>query len=504
MKPSILVVEDDSLIRNNLCELLGEVGLDVISADNGADGIALAKARLPDLVICDIMLPKADGYAVLRSLRDDSATASVPLIFLTAKGERAEVRLGMNLGADDYLTKPFTISEVLEAVNTRLRRHEELVNRARVAAEQETASSGQLTSPAYTPADGVVVLAPSMRELYDQATRAAQSAINVLILGENGVGKEILARAIHNLSPRVNGPFVALNCAALTESLVQAELFGHEKGAFTGALQARAGLLESAGGGTLFLDEIGDLPQSMQSKLLRALEERKVMRIGARTEREIDVRFVAATNRDLELAIERGTFRQDLFFRLNGISLTIPPLRERRVEIPQLARMFLARARAEQSAPALTLADDTLRVLEGYAWPGNVRELRNVIERGSVLCQGARLLPEHLPPKLLASPRRPASEAPPASDGPADTTRSSDPAGGPSKQDILDALESCAGNQTRAAERLQAGRHHEVVRSRAAREPGRARRRSDPPERIRHPAPAQALAHLAPERKVHA
>jgi DNA-binding NtrC family response regulator len=283
----------------------------------------------------------------------------------------------------------------------------------------------------------------------------------VLILGENGVGKEILARANHNHSPRAKGPFVALNCAALTESRDQAELFGHEKGAFTGALQARAGLLESAAGGTLFLDEIGELPLSMQSKLLRALEERKVLRIGARMEREIDVRFVAATNRDPELEIERGAFRQDLYFRLNGITLTIPPLRERTSEIPQLARMFLARARAEQAAPALAISDAALAILESYAWPGNVRELKNVIERGSVLCVGDRLLPEHLPPKLLAGPApRSASEAPRSLPSGPESPR----LGGLDRDAILGALERCAGNQTRAAELLGISRRTLVTR----------------------------------------
>jgi DNA-binding NtrC family response regulator len=472
MKPSILVVEDDPLIRNNLVELLGEVGFDVASADNGADGIALAKARLPSLILCDIMLPKLDGYAVLRALREDPATASVPLIYLTAKGERAEMRFGMNLGADDYVIKPFTISEVLEAVSTRLRRYDEVVARARQAAEREAASAGEATPPAYTPADGVVVFDPSMRALYDQAARAAASAINVLILGENGVGKEILARAIHNLSPRAKGPFVALNCAALTESLVQAELFGHEKGAFTGALQARAGLLESAAGGTLFLDEVGELPLPMQSKLLRALEERKVLRIGARAEREIDVRFVAATNRDPESEIERGTFRQDLYFRLNGISLTIPPLRERRVEIPHLARMFMARARAEQALPPLAIADSTLALLTNYAWPGNVRELKNAIERGSVLCRDDLLLPEHLPPKLQSAPVPDPARATALSSAPSALASSFPPAtahaptgdAATERQQILDALERCAGNQTRAAELLGISRRTLVTR----------------------------------------
>lgn len=236
-----------------------------------------------------------------------------------------------------------------------------------------------------------------MRALYEEAARVAASPINVVVLGENGVGKELLSRAIHSFSPRKAGPFVALNCAALSESLVLSELFGYEKGAFTGALQSRAGLLESASGGTLFLDEVGELPLSMQSKLLRVIEEKKVMRVGARTEREVDVRFVAATNRDLDEEVAAGRFRQDLYFRLNGVSLTVPPLRERREEIRPLASMFLARALGSLQAPPLSIDEATFEVLERYPFPGNVRELKNLIERGAALCRG-RVLPAFLPP----------------------------------------------------------------------------------------------------------
>ena len=400
----ILVIEDDPIIRGNAVELLSEEGFEVMAAETGTIGIALAKARAPELVLCDIMLPGADGYEVLRAMRDSDETTHVPFIFLTAKADRADIRAGMNLGADDYITKPFTLVELLEAVRTRLRRADELKSRARAALAEEPGSAEQPAVAARAAADGVVVLDPMMQELYAQAARAAATNINVLILGETGVGKEILARALHGWSPRKRGPFVALNCAALTETLLETELFGNERGAFTGALQARSGLLETASSGTVFLDEVGELPPSIQAKVLRAIEEHRVMRVGGRAEREIDVRFVAATNRDLEQEVARGTFREDLYYRLNGISFTVPPLRERRAEIAPLSRMFLARASAEFGRPgALTMSAEYLEALERYAWPGNVRELKNVIERGAVLCQGKTLLVSHLPAKISGS-----------------------------------------------------------------------------------------------------
>jgi len=468
MSGRILVVEDDPVIRANVLELLTEEGFDVVSAQDGADGLALARARRPDLVVCDIALPKLDGYAVLRAIRDDPAIASTPFIFLTAKAERTDMRAGMNLGADDYLTKPFSRSELLDAVRIRMHRVSKLLALGRAALERESAAAESVRSPAFAPSDGVVVLDPGMQALYEQVARAAGSSINVLVLGETGVGKELLARAIHNLSPRKTGPFVALNCAALTESLLQSELFGHEKGAFTGALQARAGLLESAAGGTLFLDEIGELPLSIQTKLLRALEDRKVLRVGARAERDVDVRFVAATNRDVESEAEAGTFRQDLYYRLNGISFTIPPLRERRAEIPALCRMFLARCNAELGRKAaLTLAEETLQLLVSYTWPGNVRELRNVIERGAVLCSGEVLQPEHLPQRVLGGPsQRLSSSQPPALDNAREEalSRARNELQGIERQRISEALEQCGGNQTRAAEALGISRRTLVYR----------------------------------------
>jgi len=320
--------------------------------------------------------------------------------------------------------------------------------------------------------DEVVAREPAMRSLYEQAGRAAQGLLSVLVLGETGVGKDVLARALHRASPRARGPFLAINCAALSESLLESELFGHEKGAFTGAIQARPGLFEAAEGGTVFLDEIGDLPMVIQVKLLRVLEAREVLRVGARAPRPVDVRFVSATNRDLEAATAAGTFRQDLYFRLNGIALTVPPLRERPADLPWLVKRFLVTASRQMDRPVPpTLSARTLAALQAYAWPGNVRELRNVIDRAVVLASGDVILPEHLPPNLLAAVEAPAPGADALTPGggvlrtPARPALSGEAAerlrrevAEEEKQRILDALARCEGNQTRAAEMLGVSR----------------------------------------------
>jgi len=326
-----------------------------------------------------------------------------------------------------------------------------------------------------------VVRDPVMRALYEQARRVAPTLISVLVLGETGVGKEVLAHSIHELSPRAKGPFLALNCAALSASLLESELFGHEKNAFTGAGPARAGLIEAADGGTVFLDEVGDVPTAMQVKLLRVLEERKVLRVGGRTPRPVDVRFVSATNRELEAECSRGAFRQDLFFRLNGMTLTIPPLRERVSEIDPLAVQFVANACRQMDRPtAPTLSAQALRILEQYSWPGNVRELRNVIDRAVALCPGETILSDHLPAKLSGgepiSAREPGVSAVtvPIPDLPTDPQPAS--GGGEAmeklksemealeRKQILEALERCAGNQTQAAELLGISRRTLVNR----------------------------------------
>jgi DNA-binding NtrC family response regulator len=304
---------------------------------------------------------------------------------------------------------------------------------------------------------------PAMRALLEQAELAAQSRISVLVLGETGVGKEVLAQTIHRRSPRARGPMLAINCAALSESLLESELFGHEKGAFTGALATRPGLFEAAEGGTVFLDEVGELPMSVQVKLLRVIEERKVLRVGARTARGVDVRFVSATHRDLETEITRGAFRQDLFFRLNGIALTIPPLRRRVGEIASLAAAFAEEASRQIDRPrAPSLSSEALGILERYSWPGNIRELRNAVERAAVLCQGDEILPEHLPskitggapPPLTAPPAAPPPPSPRLTEKGDSVERLTLQLGEVEKRRVIRALDQCQGNQTRAAAQL--------------------------------------------------
>jgi two-component system response regulator AtoC len=483
--PSILVVDDDPVLLQNVSELLAEEGYDAISASNGADAVALAKARAPDLVVCDIAMPGMDGYEVLAALRAQPATTRLPFIFLSARAERNEVRAGMNLGADDYVTKPFQLLELLEAIRARLRRVSSLAAQAQ-AAVQASGALGTAPSPVVKQAaPGMVLLDPSMREIYRQLEPVAHSQLNVLVLGETGSGKEVLARSLHDLSARREAPFLPLNCAALSEQLLEAELFGHEKGAFTGATQSRPGLFETAHGGTVFLDEVGELPLAIQTKLLRVLEDRKILRVGGRSVKDVDVRFVAATNKNLKQAILDRSFREDLYYRLNGMSFVLPPLRARRSEIRPLCQVFATRACVEHGRPpGVVLSERALELLEQHDWPGNVRELKNVIERAVVLCTGPELLPEHLPPELrearsmtaagLPSPAGAPLEAPGAG-APADASAAGEREPDPTarlrqeiadieRERVLKALEESGGNQSLAAERLGMSRRSLVYR----------------------------------------
>ncbi len=299
-------------------------------------------------------------------------------------------------------------------------------------------ASERLLGPGPSSDLDTVIVDESMHDLYTVAGRVARGSLSVLLLGETGVGKEVFAEAIHRASPRTDGVFVRLNCAAFSENLLESELFGHAKGAFTGATAAKKGLLEVADGGTVFLDELGELPQSLQAKLLRVLENGQLQRVGDLRPRSVDVRFVSATNRDLEMAVARGEFRQDLYFRLNGVILAIPPLRERGAEIAPLAERFLGRAAASlglERAPAI--AERTHGLLAKYSWPGNIRELKNVMERAVLLCTGDTIDPEHLPFEKMTTTWVPAA-----------TPRGDTDA---RKQRIIDALAECSGNQTRAA-----------------------------------------------------
>jgi DNA-binding NtrC family response regulator len=432
----VLVIEDDEVIRSNILDLLEEEGFDGHGAGDGKSGVAAALARRPDVVVCDIMMPVMDGHEVLRTLRDYPETAAVPFIFLTARAQRSDVREGMSLGADDYLTKPFTRHELLDSIRTRLERQDVLTSML-----APSSPAGPVELP------GVVVRAPAMEALHAQAMRAAQSNLSVLLLGETGVGKDVLAHTIHKVSPRGSRPYVPLNCAALAESLLESELFGYEKGAFTGASQTREGLFEAAHGGTVFLDEVGELPKATQAKLLRVIEDRRVMRVGGRQLRDVDVRFIAATNRDLEAEASEGHFRQDLFFRIGGVILTIPPLRDRCEEIEPLAMRFVTTACQKLGrSRAPELADETVRALHAYEWPGNVRELRNAMEQIVAMSDETVIRPSHLPPRVLSAESTGAASS--------EMSRLEAQMRSVERQRIVDALEQCGGNQTKAADIL--------------------------------------------------
>jgi len=323
-----------------------------------------------------------------------------------------------------------------------------MVQRDRAHAGSSSGVSPSASRAARVPADfarrfGAVCEDEAMRQVYALAARAAAGTIGVLILGETGVGKEVLARAIHDASPRAARPFVSLNCAALSEALLESELFGHERGAFTGAAGAKPGLLETAPGGTVFLDEVGELPLALQAKLLRVIEARELVRVGGVQARKIDVRFLAATNRDIEADVERGAFRRDLYFRLNGMTLVIPPLRERPRDLPVLALHLvevLAREARRRRPPELSRG--ALAVLAAHPWPGNVRELRNVLERALLLCDGPAITEAHLPREALGPRAGTPAAVPAPREGPSERSR------------ILEALAACAGNQSRAAKKL--------------------------------------------------
>jgi len=464
MSPRVLFIEDDEEIRENVAELLEAEGFEPLVAKTGEEGLASALRDVPDLILCDISLPGMDGFAVLRAVSEYPQTEAIPFIFVSARADRADVRHGMRLGADDYVTKPFTRVELLDAVRSRLSRKRAFSARAwKMPATAEPALAG----PSVT--RGVVVEAPVMEALYAELARISQGDISVLVLGETGVGKEVVARAVHDASRRRTAPFVAIHCASLPENLLEAELFGHEKGAFTGALQAQRGLLESADGGTVFLDELGEIPLSTQVKLLRAIETKKLLRLGSRVEKGIDVRFVSATSADLEADIARGTFRADLYYRLAGYALSVPPLRQRTSEIAALARRFLSETAATISRPVPHLAPDALSALQAYAWPGNVRELRNVIERATLLCGGDVIDRAHLPSRLSDGERLSAPPAPPtAQDEASDkalaarSLRSEIEA--VEREKIIEALARCAGNQTHAAQVLGISRRTLVTR----------------------------------------
>ncbi len=432
-KASILVIDDDQSLRRVIEFSLAEQGHLVRTAATGEEGLALFGKERFDAVITDITMPGISGIEVLKKVQ--AAAPSLPVIVITAYGTVESAVEAMKLGAFDYITKPFNRDELRITLERalRLRRleQENIELRAEVADRYRF--------------DGIVGTSGKLREVLDLAGRVAGSEATVLVTGESGTGKELLAKGIHYSSERREGPFVAVNCAAIPETLIESELFGHVKGSFTGAVRDKEGKFELANGGTIFLDEIGDLRVDLQAKILRALQERSVDRVGGSRPVPVDVRVIAATNRDLERSVKDGTFREDLFYRLSVVTLHMPPLRERREDIPLLSEFFI---RKFNKGADVSITRDALASLAAYGWPGNVRELENVIERASVLRRGGEIGVCDLPEKVL---RR--------TGGVSDIILNL-PDEGLSLEEleknlIIKALEKHKGNQTRAAEYLR-------------------------------------------------
>jgi DNA-binding NtrC family response regulator len=398
-RPSILVVDDDPSFRNVLDMRLQQWGYRVRVAQDAREAEDIVREWRPDLVLSDVVMPEASGLELLGRLRQDDATR--PVILLTAHGTVEMAVEAMKHGAVDFLTKPLDYpnlkSLLTEALDRRLRPGRgEGEEKPRVP--EAVAVNG---SPLTESEDGMgrfLGRSPEMRELFGLIRQVAASDASVLITGESGTGKELVASTVHELSRRRNGPFVPLNTAAIPRELMESQLFGHEKGSFTGAVSSYAGCFELADGGTLFLDEIGEMPRELQPKLLRVLDNARIRRVGGSREREFDVRTLAATNRDPRQAVEEKVLREDLFFRLNVLHIHLPPLRDRKGDVAFLARKFAEQMSAKHELAADVIKDEALEYLIRYRWPGNVRELRNVIERAVVLARESEIGPEHLPP----------------------------------------------------------------------------------------------------------
>jgi DNA-binding NtrC family response regulator len=417
----ILVVDDTPTNVKLLADLLSVNGFDVVTAGSGREGLERAgTVPPPDLVLLDVMMPDLDGFTVCERLKAHEATRDVPVIFLTALSETLDKVRAFAAGGVDYLSKPFEPRELLarvgthlalrrarqelEAQNARLREEIEAHHRARAiidCLEDEIRTGNDFRE--------IVGRSPALKRLLDQLALVAATQSTVLILGETGTGKELVARAIHDRSPRHERPLVKVNCAALPRELVESELFGHEKGAFTGATQQRRGRFELADGGTLFLDEVGELPLEAQAKLLRVLQEQEFERVGGTRSLHTDVRVIAGTNRDLQAQVGAGGFRSDLFYRLNVFPVTVPPLRERREDIPPLVAHFLARSARKLGKAFEGVSPAFLERARAYPWPGNVRELENAVERAAILSRGPLL--DALEP-FAAAGAPPRAEAP--------------------------------------------------------------------------------------------
>lgn len=405
----ILIVDDKEMMRDSVATTLVRKGYIVVTASSGADAVEKLSKRSFDAVITDLQMPEMDGLDLLDEIR--RTDEQLPVIFMTAFGSVETAVAAMKRGAFDYITKPFS-GDVLLLTTERAIKHAKLVKENQIL-RVNARSAGGAQAGGSKGNKAMIGDGPLMSQLKQRLSQIADSHGTVLINGESGSGKEVAARAIHEQSPRADQPFMAINCAALSTSLLESELFGHEKGAFTGADKLRKGRFELADGGTLLLDEISEIAPEIQAKLLRVLQEQCFERVGSSSSRSVDVRVIATTNRDLPSEVEKGTFRQDLYFRLNVLPLAMPALREHVEDIPELVEFFLQQVAQREGKPVKRIEDGALSLLQKYAWPGNVRELQNICERAAVLTSGETIEQQLIEPWLLP-PRvsQPATSSP--------------------------------------------------------------------------------------------
>ncbi|OYT73828.1 MAG: Fis family transcriptional regulator [Chloracidobacterium sp. CP2_5A] len=437
--PTILIVDDELSMRELLDHVFRRAGYRTFIAENGAQALEALRGTVFDIVLSDVKMPRLSGTELLLECRKLSPDTVV--ILMTAHGTVEQAREAFKLGADDFIQKPFDIDELKLVVKNAFEKS--LLRREVALLKRELGDRTRL--------ENIIGRSRAMQEVLQLMQTIAGTNSTVLITGESGTGKELVARGIHACSPRSERPFVSINCGAFTETLLESELFGYIKGAFTGAIANKKGLFEAADGGTLFLDEIGEMSLGMQVKLLRALQERSIRRVGGTEEIPVDVRVVAATNRDLSQMVEDGSFRKDLYFRVNVIPITVPPLRERREDIRDLALHFLKKYGQNRTPPVTGIAEATLKQLESYSFPGNVRELENIIERAVALEPTPEIQPERLPESVLRyDPARAAS----AFDLPEQGIHLENFLMEVEKSYILQSLRRTRGNQTKAAELL--------------------------------------------------
>lgn len=437
--PNILIVDDEQSYRQLLTLVFEGDGHQIRTATNGREAIELIKSEPADLVITDVRMPDMDGIELLRSAREFQP--DIGIVLMTAFASVETAREAFKLGADDFIQKPFDVEELKLIVRKTLEKQQLIdENRAFKRAQRERGSIRNIIGDS-----------AKMQAIFQMIETVAEVQSTVLITGESGTGKELVARAIHDLSPRAEKPFISINCGAFTETLLESELFGYVKGAFTGANTNRKGLFEAANKGTIFLDEIGEMSPAMQVKLLRVLQERKVRPVGAHEEIPVDTRVIAATNRDLKKMSAEGTFREDLFYRISVIPINLPPLRERREDIPDLVEHFVAKFCAA-SGKKLTVAPRAMQLLENYMWGGNVRELEHTIERAVALERGDEITPERLPEHITNyNPERISAEFSLPDEG----LNLAAHLDNLEKTYVLEALRKTDGNQTKAADLLQ-------------------------------------------------